>query len=124
MIEVYHKFGIPFIMAICLTLGKKLAEGELPSFEDANDAALDLIMVSIGAMAVYHAAGWTADQFQGAAAWDVLLAMGLLTNRGHRVRVRAKMVAAGKSIAPVGQIEGLFELIAGMVAVYMTIVAP
>jgi hypothetical protein len=122
MLEIYHKFFVPFIMAVCLTLGKKLADNNLPSLEDANDVALDLIMVSIGAMAVFHATGWTADQFQSAAAWDVLLALALLTRRAQRVRTRASL-KAGRKVVPVGIVEGLFELLAGLMAVYMTIAA-
>jgi hypothetical protein len=121
MLNIYHKFGVPFVLALCLSLGKLLADGRTPSFDDANDTAPDLVLVSIGAMAVFHVRGWTADQFQSAAAGDALLAFCLLTIRGARGRTRATLKSSKKPVPKVGILSGTFEIFLGIVPVYWTV---
>jgi hypothetical protein len=52
-IEIYHKSVPALFIAMCFILVKRLAEKRRPALGDSSDIAWTLIMMSIGALAVY-----------------------------------------------------------------------
>lgn len=124
VLEVYHHFGTPFLMALTLSLFKKLAEDDIPSLADANDTALDLIFVSLGAMSVIGTKSWTAEKYLSAFAGNLLLAALLLTVRAYRRRNVRSYTKLGLSPPPVSISHAAIELLIGVSSILWTVNAP
>jgi len=124
ILDIYHQFGIPFLLAVTLSLLKLLAAGQVPSLDDANDTALDLIFIAVGALSVMNKADWTGEKYLSAFAGDLLLALLLLTARAERLRKNAKLLKTGAKAPPVSTLTGILELMIGAYSILWTVNAP
>jgi len=117
-IEIYHKSVPALFIAMCFILVKRLAEKRRPALGDSSDIAWTLIMMSIGALAVY-ARQWTAAQLEATVAWVVLLALVLLVNRRRRLGFSAQVATCNPSTL-FRIVEACTEVVIGLAAVVIT----
>ena len=122
MTEIYHTIGIPLLFGLALSMLKLIAESKSVTFDEANGTALDLVLVSVGALCAFYYRGRSSGANSGAAAGDLVLAVLLLLIRAGRTRDRAKL-SPGVQPAEVSWYVGCFELLLGVLSVVWTVKA-
>lgn len=133
-IQVFDKLVIPFVGGFAMTLGKTIAAGKVLSFDDANEIALDMVLLGIGVIVefVHFGAGDQAGQAVKtlhACAVDVLVAAVLLYLRYLRRLAHEAAVAAAALVGlpaaanpPVTRFSAIMQLILGLCAIIWAVV--
>jgi hypothetical protein len=113
-LDVFHKVFIPLIGGLSLTGAKLIADGKLVSWDQANDIALDMVLLAVGALGAFFISGGTGEQVLDGGIGDVFLGVILLYLRYDR-RMQNK--------APFSPGMGVAQLMAGFAALLWTIKA-
>ncbi len=53
MMELFHNFVVPILLGLCVTALKIIGDRKEPSFDEANGVALDLVLISVGALGAF-----------------------------------------------------------------------
>jgi len=119
-LDIFHSLVIPFLGGFSLTLAKLIADQELLSFDQANDIALDMVLLGVGALGAFFIKGGTVEATVDAGTGDAFLAVILLYLRFRRKRLS---VESSGGIPPVGVFAGIGQLVLGAGAIIWTIKA-
>jgi hypothetical protein len=111
---------IPFLGGFSLTLAKLIADQGLLSFDQANDIALDMVLLGVGALGAFFIKGGTVEATVDAGIGDAFLATVLLYLRYRRKRLS---LAVDGDLAPEGAVAGIGQLILGAGAIIWTVLA-
>jgi len=115
-LALFHNFVIPFIGGLCLTIGKAIADRKEITWDESNNIALDLVLVTVGALGILYINKGAVEATIDAGVGDGFLAMILLYTRHLR---RQKMRQA--SLPPIHPVAGAFQVLLGFGAVVWTI---
>jgi hypothetical protein len=110
---------IPFLGGFTLTLAKLVADQKLLSFDESNDIALDMVLLSVGALGAFYIKGGTVEATIDAGVGDAFLAAILLYLRYQR----RHLDTVGGVVVPVRWPRGVVQLILGAGAIIWTIKA-
>ena len=113
-LDIFHSLVIPFLGGFSLTLAKLIADQKLLSFDQANDIALDMVLLGVGALGAFFIKGGTVEATVDAGIGDAFLAVILLYLRFRRKRL---------NIEQVGALAGIGQLVLGAGAIIWTIKA-
>ncbi len=119
-LHIFHSLVIPFLGGFSLTLAKLIADQGLLSFDQANDIALDMVLLGVGALGAFFIKGGTVEATVDAGIGDAFLATVLLYLRYRRKRLS---LAVDGDLAPEGAVAGIGQLILGAGAIIWTVLA-
>lgn len=112
-----HSLFIPFLGGFIVTIAKALADDKTLSYNDANDIGLDMVLIAVGAIAIYHPGAKTADEVLDACIGDAFFAAILIYMKALR---RKQYGASPPRINPT---QGNFQLALGAAAIVCTVFA-
>ena len=117
---IFHDIFIPIVAGLALTLMKLVASQKVWSFAESNDNALDLVLVSAGALGALYVDKGAVQATIDAGVGDVFFAAVLLYWRFLTTRRR---VAKSHSAADTPPFSGILQLMLGLASIIWTIKA-
>jgi hypothetical protein len=116
---IYDNFVIPYLVGLVLTVLKLITDRKRISTEEANSAALDLVLVSIGVLAVYS----TTQGYKTyhAIVGNAVLGVVLLYIRAQRAAERDTVTTSGGTLKPVSLVSAAAQIVIGTASIYWTV---
>jgi len=75
MMELFHNFVVPILLGLCVTALKIIGDRKEPSFDEANGIALDLVLISVGALGAFYMKGRSAETAFDAGVGNAVIAV-------------------------------------------------
>jgi hypothetical protein len=116
--NVFHSLIIPFLGGFSLTLTKLIADRKLLSLDQANDIALDMVLLGVGALGAVYIKGGAVEATIDAGIGDAFVAAILLY-----LRFRRQHLTREGSSTKVGLISGIVQVFLGACAILWTLMA-
>jgi len=129
LLNVFHKLVIPFLGGFVVTVLKLVADDKEFTWNEANDIALDLVLIAVGTVGYFFVSSNDAsaasviesarDKAVDGGIVDAVIGALLIYFRWHR---RKKSGPRGP-LPPVGVPMGVFQLFLGIAAIVWTVFA-